>query len=175
MNAPLKQHLIDPEICIRCNTCEETCPVDAITHDNNNYVVDASICNFCMDCIPPCPTGSIDNWRVVKDAYSLNDQFSWEELPKQGEVVSDREGEDIDQEVLALLETAHTGVGGKSIAPKTALKPIVNRYNREKAAIATITGNYRLTHPESDVDVRHLILDFGDHAFPVLEGQSIGI
>jgi benzoyl-CoA 2,3-dioxygenase component A len=23
-----KQHLIDPEICIRCNTCEETCPVD---------------------------------------------------------------------------------------------------------------------------------------------------
>ena len=29
----LNQHLIDPEICIRCNTCEETCPVDAITHD----------------------------------------------------------------------------------------------------------------------------------------------
>ncbi|MCV6902575.1 MAG: 4Fe-4S binding protein, partial [Achromobacter xylosoxidans] len=28
----LKQHLIDPEICIRCNTCEETCPIDAITH-----------------------------------------------------------------------------------------------------------------------------------------------
>ena len=37
----LRQHLIDPEICIRCNTCEETCPVDAITHDSRNYVVDA--------------------------------------------------------------------------------------------------------------------------------------
>src|SRR5207253_8291392 len=37
MNAPLKkQHLIDPEICIRCNTCEETCPIDAVTHDDNN-------------------------------------------------------------------------------------------------------------------------------------------
>ena len=63
MNAPtpelLKQHVIDPEICIRCNTCEETCPVDAVTHDGNNYVVDASICNHCMDCISPCPTGSI--------------------------------------------------------------------------------------------------------------------
>ena len=29
----LKQHLIDPEICIRCNTCEETCPIDAVTHE----------------------------------------------------------------------------------------------------------------------------------------------
>ena len=37
----LNQHLIDPEICIRCNTCEATCPVGAITHDSRNYVVDA--------------------------------------------------------------------------------------------------------------------------------------
>ena len=27
------QHLIDPVICIRCNTCEAACPVHAITHD----------------------------------------------------------------------------------------------------------------------------------------------
>ena len=78
MNAPIKQHLIDPEICIRCNTCEETCPVDAIVHDSNNYVVDVTKCNLCMDCIPPCPTGSIDNWRIVTSAYSLDEQFSWE-------------------------------------------------------------------------------------------------
>lgn len=175
MHAPLKQHLIDPEICIRCNTCEEACPVDAITHDNNNYVVDASICNFCMDCISPCPTGSIDNWRVVRQAYPLVDQFSWGELPKQEDIAAEGEGEGVDAEVLALLETAHTGVGGKSVAPKSALKPIVNRYNREKFAIATVTGNYRLTHDESDVDVRHVILDFGESVFPVLEGQSIGI
>ena len=41
----IKQHLIDPEICIRCNTCEATCPVDAITHDDRNYVVRADVCN----------------------------------------------------------------------------------------------------------------------------------
>ncbi len=60
MTAPFKQHLIDPEICIRCYTCEMTCPEQAIEHDDNNVVVDASKCNFCMACIPVCPTGSID-------------------------------------------------------------------------------------------------------------------
>src|SRR6202030_4071100 len=90
---PVKQHLIDPEICIRCNTCEETCPVDAITHDANNYVVDASKCNFCLDCISPCPTGSIDNWRIVTQAFSLDEQMSWSELPVQQEVAAGTDGE----------------------------------------------------------------------------------
>ena len=39
MNKPIKQHLIDPEICIRCYTCEEHCPVHAIVHDANNVVI----------------------------------------------------------------------------------------------------------------------------------------
>ena len=43
MTEVLKQHLIDPEICIRCNTCEDTCPVGAVTHDSRNYVVDAEV------------------------------------------------------------------------------------------------------------------------------------
>ena len=172
-----KQHLIDPEICIRCNTCEEMCPVDAITHDDNNYVVEAAKCNFCMDCIAPCPTGAIDNWRVVSQPYSLEDQCSWGELPAQAEV----EGADaaaleaFEDEVEAILATAHTGAGGKSIAPASASKPGVNLFNRSKPAIATVTGNYRLTAPDADSDVRHIILDFGDTPFPVLEGQSIGI
>ena len=67
----IRQHLIDPEICIRCNTCELTCPVGAITHDARNYVVDANICNLCMACVPPCPTGSIDNWRAMPRVASL--------------------------------------------------------------------------------------------------------
>jgi benzoyl-CoA 2,3-dioxygenase component A len=41
MTKPLKQHLIDPEICIRCYTCEMTCTIGAISHDDNNVVVDA--------------------------------------------------------------------------------------------------------------------------------------
>ena len=81
----IQQHLIDPEICIRCNTCETMCPVGAITHDSRNYVVDASKCNWCNDCISPCPTGSIDNYRKVLKvkAYSLAEQLSWDVLPAE--------------------------------------------------------------------------------------------
>lgn len=178
MNAPLKQHLIDPEICIRCYTCEATCPVEAIEHDDNNVVVDASKCNFCMDCIPVCPTGSIDEWRVVREAYSLADQYSWNELPAQEEIEAEAGAGDleaIDEAVAALLAEAHKGAGGKSKAPASAAKPSINLYNLGRPAEAVVQGNYRLTGEESDADVRHIILDFGATPFPVLEGQSIGI
>jgi benzoyl-CoA 2,3-epoxidase subunit A len=178
MGAPLlKQHLIDPEICIRCNTCEEACPIDAVTHDANNYVVEASKCNYCMACVPPCPTGAIDNWRVVQQAYTLEEQFSWSELPKQEEI-GKPDGvslEAFDEEVEAIISKAHDGAGGKSIAPLSAGKPGVNLFNRTKPAIATVTGSYRLTDEAAENDVRHIILDFGDMHFPFLEGQSIGI
>src|SRR5689334_2118677 len=83
--AVIKQHLIDPEICIRCNTCEATCPIGAITHDDRNYVVRADVCNGCMACISPCPTGSIDNWRKMPRvrAYSIEEQLTWDELPAE--------------------------------------------------------------------------------------------
>ncbi len=179
MNAVvLKQHLIDPEICIRCNTCEETCPIDAVTHDNNNYVVDASICNYCMDCISPCPTGAIDNWRIVARAYTLEEQFSWEELPAQEDVATSDDSaavETLEDDVAAILAEAHKGVGGKAVAPASATKPTVNLYNRGKPAIARVRGNFRITAADAETDTRHIILDFGDQAFPVIEGQSIGI
>lgn len=179
MNQPIKQHLIDPEICIRCYTCEMTCPVQAIEHDDNNVVVDASKCDFCMDCIPVCPTGSIDEWRVVADPYSLDDQFSWMELPEQEELpaaaAGDADLEQLDAAMAALLAEAHAGAGGKAKAPATAAKPAINMYNLGKPAEATVQGNYRLTDAASDADVRHIILDFSGQPFPVLEGQSIGI
>jgi benzoyl-CoA 2,3-epoxidase subunit A len=170
-----KQHVIDPEICIRCNTCEETCPVDAVTHDDNNYVVDPDTCNFCLDCISPCPTGAIDNWRVVTAPYSLGDQFGWDELPAQDEIPSGETDEAADDDAARLIAEAHRGVGGRSVAPASAAAPGINLYSRRRPAVATVTGNYRLTAPDADNDVRHIILDFGDTTFPVLEGQSIGI
>jgi benzoyl-CoA 2,3-epoxidase subunit A len=198
MNAPvelavIQQHLIDPEICIRCNTCEATCPVGAITHDANNYVVDADKCNLCMACVPPCPTGSIDNWRTMPKvrAYSIEEQFGWESLPAE-----------LPPEELAAAgaDVAETGPAaapapvsaspaatedkfvatryGATLPPWSAAHAYTNLYGpkaAQKTVTATVVGNLRVTEVGTEYDTHHIVLDFGPMPFPVLEGQSIGV
>lgn len=172
-----KQHLIDPEICIRCGTCEATCTVGAVSHNDQNYVVDAEKCNACFDCIAPCPTGSIDNWRIVLVPYTVEDQLEWMELPAQHDLgdVSPAVDEAEDREAGALIEAAHAGGGGRAVAPASAARPVVNLHGRSNPALATVQGNFRITSSAAESDVRHIVLSFGEAAFPVLEGQSIGI
>jgi benzoyl-CoA 2,3-epoxidase subunit A len=171
-----RQHLIDPEICIRCNTCEATCPTGAVTHDARNYVVRFDLCNACNACISPCPTGAIDNWRQVATTrpYTLEEQFSWDALPSQEqlEVAAD---DGIPEEVARLTTLAAEGQGGISKAPWSAEKPYVNLFGIANPAIATVTGNFRLTEEGTSSDVRHVVLDFGATGLPVLEGQTVGI
>jgi benzoyl-CoA 2,3-dioxygenase component A len=189
--AIIRQHLIDPEICIRCNTCESTCPVGAITHDARNYVVDAETCNLCMACVPPCPTGSIDNWRVVPraNAYSVEAQFDWEALP------TDLSAEELaaagvaaveaETEEVAIQHADSAGEGAFNVAdyaavipPWSAARPYANLYGpraTEKSITATVVGNVRVTEVGKEYDTHHIVLDFGAMPFPLLEGQSIGI
>ncbi|MBX9607927.1 MAG: benzoyl-CoA 2,3-epoxidase subunit BoxA [Gammaproteobacteria bacterium] len=185
----IKQHLIDPEICIRCNTCEATCPVGAITHDSRNYVVDVDKCNLCLACVPPCPTGSIDNWRSVprEAAYTVDAQFGWDELP--AELPPEAFGTP-DDAVAAPTEAAPAPQSvGEAVAfssarynatlpPWSAAHPYTNLYGPRAAQAsitATVVGNVRVTEVGSDYDTHHLVLDFGAMPFPVLEGQSIGV
>jgi benzoyl-CoA 2,3-dioxygenase component A len=174
MGELVKQHVIDPEICIRCNSCEAACPIGAIEHDERNVVVKADACNFCMSCIPVCPTGSIDNWRIVAKPYTLADQYDWDELPPQGPAAQEDAVEATDATVAALLAEAHAGAEGASRPPASASKPTVNLYTPAKPIEATVQGNYRLTAETSGSDVRHIILNF-ERPFPVLEGQSLGV
>lgn len=170
-----QQHVIDPVICIRCNTCEDTCPIGAVSHDSRNYVVDPDICNACGACISPCPTGSIDNWRAVLRAspYSLEEQFSWDELPaEQAELAA--AAVELGDEVGITIQAADTARGA-AVPPRSAATPTTNLYGIKRPAEATVAGNYRLTGAETDSDVRHIVLDFGSLPFPVLEGQSIGV
>jgi benzoyl-CoA 2,3-epoxidase subunit A len=200
----IKQHLIDPEICIRCNTCESICPQKAITHDSNNYVVDADLCNLCMACISPCPTGSIDNWRAMPKvrAYSPEEQLGWEELPAE---LSEAELAEAGVAPGAVAETlsaspspmqgseggdpaAGAGIAngiapyvaqyGSQLPPWSAAHAYTNLYGpkaAEKSLTATVSGNVRVTEVGKEYDTHHLVLDFGTTPFPVLEGQSIGI
>ncbi len=195
----IKQHLIDPVICIRCNTCEATCPVGAITHDDRNYVVDADKCNLCMACISPCPTGSIDNWRSMPKirAYTPAEQLTWDELPQELPAeeldVEDAEVPKLEQkQQVAGIESAQTAIESvasfkssefnASLPPWSAAHAYVNLYGpkaTQKSITATVTGNVRVTEvgktAGQDYDTHHLVLDFGSMPFPLLEGQSIGI
>jgi benzoyl-CoA 2,3-dioxygenase component A len=192
--AVIRQHLIDPEICIRCNTCEATCPLGAITHNDANYVVDADKCNHCMACIAPCPTGSIDNWRTVPRVrvYPVEDQLGWESLP--AEMPAEQlaaEGFAVSPGDMAVPAAAASGLVGTAQAPAfqagqfgatlppwSAAHPYTNLYGPRAAAasvVATVTGNVRVTAVGREYDTHHIVLDFGNLPFPVLEGQSIGV
>jgi len=196
----IKQHVIDPEICIRCNTCEAICPIDAITHDSRNYVVKADVCNLCMDCVSPCPTGAIDNWRMMPKAkaYSIEEQLKWDDLP--GELSADQLAElggdvgEAAQQAQAVVQAASASAAsvssgasgdtfnssqfGATIPPWSAAHAYTNLYGpkaTEKFITATVTGNLRVTEVGTEYDTHHIVLDFGGMPFPVLEGQSIGI
>ncbi len=191
----IKQHLIDPEICIRCNTCEATCPVGAITHDDRNYVVDAAKCNLCMDCVSPCPTGSIDNWRTLPRAmaYTPEVQLTWDELPPELSAEQLAEAgveagvvpEALPEALPALAAgdvvaegAASSASFGATLPPWSAAHAYTNLYGpkaAEKSITATVVGNARVTAVGKDYDTHHVVLDFGAMPFPVLEGQSIGI
>jgi benzoyl-CoA 2,3-dioxygenase component A len=190
----LNQHLIDPEICIRCNTCEATCPVGAVTHDERNYVVDPAKCNNCLACIPPCPTGSIDNWRRVLRvrAYTLQEQLGWDVLPAELPPEQLRDNSDaptsvpLPEPVAALALQVPPGEAVFSAAqvnatlpPWSAAHAYSNLYGPKNPTHATVVGNFRVTEvgrtAGGDYDTHHIVLDFGAMPFPVLEGQSIGI
>jgi len=196
-DAVIQQHLIDPEICIRCNTCEAICPVGAITHDSRNYVVKADVCNGCMDCIAPCPTGSIDNWRSMPRAlaYPIEEQLLWDALP--AELNADQLAAAGAVETAAVLqapmavqtkpdpsgqESFNSASYGATTPPWSAAHPYTNLYGpkaSEKTIRARVAGNVRVTQVEAsagtDYDTHHIVLDFGMMPFPVLEGQSIAI
>ena len=184
----IKQHLIDPEICIRCNTCESVCPTGAITHDSLNYVVNAETCNLCMACISPCPTGSIDNWRTVlkAKAYTVAEQLGWDTLPAElplpeGVELDEGAATPAPQAVPATqLESSEvpfvSSAWGATVPPWSAAHAYTNLYGPKTVpTTATVTGNFRVTEVGREYDTHHIVLDFGSMPFPLLEGQSIGI
>jgi benzoyl-CoA 2,3-dioxygenase component A len=188
----IQQHLIDPEICIRCNTCEATCPVDAITHDSRNYVVDAEKCNLCMACVPPCPTGSIDNWRSMPKAkaYSVEEQLTWDDLPAaltEGDLQAmgvDASFASVSVSPPAPSTNSATSSGeavfnsaayGATLPPWSAAHAYTNLYGPKSPTQASVVGNFKVNEAGTTNETHHIVIDFGSMPFPVLEGQSVAI
>ena len=187
----IQQHLIDPEICIRCNTCEATCPVGAITHDSRNYVVDADKCNLCMACVPPCPTGSIDNWRSMPKvkAYSTEEQLTWDELPPalseaelqamgvSGDAVAAPAAEPAPAQAINASGEAvfNSAAYGATLPPWSAAHAYTNLYGPKTPTQATVVGNFKVNEAGTSNETHHIVIDFGSMPFPVLEGQSVAI
>ena len=179
----VRQHLIDPDVCIRCNTCEEVCKPKAISHDARQYAISFEACNGCNDCLPPCPTGAIDSYRRVATPYTTTEQLAWDSLPEDsapesssagGETGTGSASADLPEDVARIVAEA-TRTSGVVPPPWSAAHPYVGLYSPESPIVATVTGNLRLTDEDAESDIRHLVLDFGNAAFPVLEGQSIGV
>jgi benzoyl-CoA 2,3-dioxygenase component A len=187
-SAILEQHLIDPESCIRCNTCEDTCPERAITHGAQNYVIDAAKCTHCGSCLDPCPTGAIASWRKVPraPAYGIEAQMGWAELPDEltaAELAAEGGAPDADTAVATAVpssaETATAASGsmqhGATTPPWSAAHPCTQLYEAADPVTATVTGNMRVTEIGRDYDTHHIVLDLGKKPFPILEVQSIGV
>jgi benzoyl-CoA 2,3-dioxygenase component A len=175
----VKQHLIDPEICIRCNTCEDTCPSGAITHGANNYVVDIAKCNHRMACIQSCPTGAIDNWRTMPraKAYSVETQMGWDSLPDEltaSELAAAGIATGAEPAVapVASSPTARVVAGtdgilyGATLPPWSAAHPYTKLYGPSERAIAAVVGNMRVTKVEREYDTHHR--DLGRTPFPYI-------
>jgi NAD-dependent dihydropyrimidine dehydrogenase PreA subunit len=47
------------DACISCGACAGTCPVDAISEGDSQYVIDADACIDCGACEDGCPVGAI--------------------------------------------------------------------------------------------------------------------
>jgi len=165
----LRQHLIDPELCGRCNGCEEACTRKAITHDYRNYAVDVERCDQRMDCIRACSTGAIDNWRIVPaaGAYPVEKQLEWVELPPPIPLAAEAESQ--------AVQDALGQAGRRPHPPKSAPRPEINLHTPKNPGTAVVAENRALTDPTDDSEVRHVVLDFDGLNFPLLEGQSVGV
>jgi benzoyl-CoA 2,3-dioxygenase component A len=135
-------------------------------------------------------------------AYSIEEQLKWDELPAElsaeelgaaagVEAESAQEAQSILQSAAASSASAvstaspsgfNSATFGAITPPWSAAHAYTNLYGpkaAEKTITATVSGNVRVTEvgktAGNDYDTHHIVLDFGNMPFPVLEGQSIGI
>ncbi len=160
----IRQHLIDPYTCVRCGGCKEACPSEAISFVNYTFVIDASRCDGAGACMEPCQTGAIESWRLVAQAYTPEDQSNWQALPEQDAALAE------DMPCLSREPARHT-----PRAPASAARPLVNLHSAAYPLAGTVVLNQRLTPAASMSAIHHIVIEYDDKNFKLLEGQSVGV
>ncbi len=51
--------VVDSEKCTGCESCVDSCPVDAIEMKDDLAVIDADTCSDCGACVDACPVEAI--------------------------------------------------------------------------------------------------------------------
>ncbi|MHB8156434.1 MAG: glycyl-radical enzyme activating protein [Desulfocucumaceae bacterium] len=60
----------DPELCVGCKTCIETCASQAVSFDNP-FLVDRSRCSLCHACTDNCPSGALSRVGIEMTAGQI--------------------------------------------------------------------------------------------------------
>jgi Fe-S-cluster-containing hydrogenase component 2 len=64
---------INKDKCIKCLTCQENCPVDAIDIDADPPEIQQEGCIYCWGCEKLCPEGAIEaNWDLMRKGAKPN-------------------------------------------------------------------------------------------------------
>ena len=48
------------DACVKCGSCADNCPVEAISEGEDKYVIDADTCVSCGACCDNCPVEAIE-------------------------------------------------------------------------------------------------------------------
>ena len=51
--------VVNPDLCVACETCVDECPEQAITMEDGIAKVDKKKCTECKTCIDACPSAAI--------------------------------------------------------------------------------------------------------------------
>ena len=55
-----REKMYTPSKCIKCGTCVEVCPENAITLHSDGITTDTDLCTLCGQCADVCPTKAIE-------------------------------------------------------------------------------------------------------------------
>ena len=47
------------DACVKCGSCAENCPFEAISEGDDKFVIDADVCVSCGTCVDNCPVEAI--------------------------------------------------------------------------------------------------------------------